>query len=376
MEVAALSRLRLTDFRNFDTLDLDLDARPVCLAGPNGSGKTNILEAISLLAPGRGLRGAESDEPLRRTGEDIAPAWAVFAEVPDETGDVSSLASGLLEGDRRQTRMNGKPASRAELAALLPMIVLLPEHDRLFAGPRAERLKFFDRLVSAAEPSHGEALNAYEKLRSRRQRLLDRGRADPVWLDALEADLAGHGVALAAGRLTALSRLQAAIDAAEDGVFPLADLALNGMIEAELAGGGELRAAEDQLAEAFAAGRERDSAAGRTLTAGPHRSDLTARHREKDQEAGRCSTGEQKALIIRLVLAQARSLASRGQRMPLLLLDEACAHLDERRRAGLAEAILALGAQAWLTGVEAGLFAAFGDRAQQFAVDQGQVKLG
>ena len=369
---AALSRLRLTDFRNFETLDLDLDGRPVCLAGPNGSGKTNILEALSLLAPGRGLRGAESEEPLRRDGEAVAASWAVYAET---SGGEASLASGLLEGDRRQTRMNGKPASRADLAALLPMIVLLPEHDRLFAGPRAERLKFYDRLVAAAEPSHGECLNAYEKLRSRRQRLLDKGRADPAWLDTLETDMASHGVALAAGRLSALSRLQSAIDAAKDGIFPKADLALGGMIEACLAEGSELRDAEDRLAEAFRAGRDRDTAAGRTLTAGPHRSDLTARHREKAQEAGRCSTGEQKALIIRLVLAQAQSLANRGQRMPLLLLDEACAHLDERRREGLAEAIVALGAQAWLTGVEAGLFSAFGDRAQQLAVEQGRVSV-
>lgn len=374
MTPAALSRLRLTDFRNFETLDLDLDTRPVCLSGPNGSGKTNILEAISLLAPGRGLRGAESEEVLRREGDAAATAWAVYAEARDTGGDTASLASGLLEGGRRQTRMNGKPGSRAALSEFLPMIVLLPEHDRLFAGPRADRLKFFDRLVSASDPAHGETLTAYEKLRSRRQRLLERGRADPHWLSALETDLAGHGVGLAAGRSAALSRLQDAIDTAQDDVFPKADLALSGLIEAHLAEGAELRDAEDRLADAFAEGRDRDAAAGRTLTGGPHRSDLTARHRGKNQPAGRCSTGEQKALIIRLVLAQAQSLATGGHRMPLLLLDEACAHLDAERRAGLAAAILALGAQAWLTGVEASLFSSFGDRAQHFSVESGAVQ--
>jgi len=372
---AALNRLRLTDFRNFEMLDLELDARPVCLAGPNGSGKTNILEAISLLAPGRGLRGVESEEPLRRAGSDVASAWAVYAEAISETGDEATLASGLLDGGRRQTRMDGKPASRGDLARRLPMIALLPEHDRLFAGPRSDRLKFFDRLVAASEASHSEALGNYEKLRSRRQRVLDNGRADPVWLDALETDMAGHGVALAAGRLHALARLQAAIDAADDSAFPKADLALDGMVEAALAEGAEIRDAEDQLICALVEGRDRDAASGRTLTRGPHRSDLTGRHREKDQPASRCSTGEQKALTIRLVLAQAQSLTMRGGLIPLLLLDEACAHLDETRREGLAEAILELGAQAWLTGVEASLFAAFDDRAQHFEVERGQVSV-
>ncbi len=373
--VAALKRLRLTDFRNFETLDLDMDARPVCLAGPNGAGKTNVLEAISLLAPGRGLRGAETGEPLRRTGDVIAPAWAVFAETLSGTGDDVTLASGLLDGNRRQTRMDGKPASRGELARCLPMIALLPEHDRIFAGPRSDRLKFFDRLVAASDVSHGETLGNYEKLRSRRQRLLDQGRAEPAWLDALETDMAGHGAALAAGRLHALARLQRAIDDSDDGIFPKADLALDGLVEAALADGAELRDAEDRLIAALAEGRGRDAAAGRTLTRGPHRSDLGARHREKDQRAALCSTGEQKALILRLVLAQAYSLASRGGKVPLLLLDEACAHLDARRREGLAGAILELGAQAWLTGVEASLFSAFGERAQHLSVDQGRVSV-
>ncbi|WP_421789459.1 DNA replication/repair protein RecF [Hyphobacterium sp.] len=372
---SSIRRLRLTDFRNFATLDLDLDGRPVCLAGPNGSGKTNILEAISLLAPGRGLRGAETTEPLRRSGDEMAASWAVYAEAVTAEADDISFASGLLEGGRRQTRMNGKPASRADLARHLPMIALLPEHDRLFAGPRADRLRFFDRLVAANDPAHGETLNAYEKLRSRRQKLLESGRTDPAWLDAIETDMAQHGVGLASGRLHALARLQAAIDAAADDVFPKADLALDGLTEAALAAGAGIQEAEDQLMTALAEGRDRDGAAGRTLTRGPHRSDLTARHRGKEQEAGLCSTGEQKALILRLVLAQADALSQRSGAMPLLLLDEACAHLDEKRREGLADAICGLGAQAWLTGVEAGLFAAFGNRGQVLAVENGSVQV-
>lgn len=373
IQACSIRRLRLTEFRNFPALDLDLDARPVCLAGPNGAGKTNILEAISLLAPGRGLRGADTDGPLRRSGLEIASTWAVYAEaVTADEGEVS-LASGLLDGGRRQTRINGKPASRADLARQLPMIALLPEHDRLFAGPRADRLRFFDRLVTASEPSHGEALNTYEKLRSRRQKLLDSGRADPLWLDALETDMAEQGVGLASGRLNALTRLQAAIDTAADGVFPKSDLALDGFIEAELASGAGIREVEDRLMGALKAGRERDTAAGRTLTRGPHRSDLTARHRETGQDAGLCSTGEQKALILRLVLAQAQALATRHGALPLLLLDEACAHLDERRRLGLADAISRLGAQAWLTGVAAELFDGFGEQAQLFVIEDGAI---
>lgn len=372
MKSAHITRLRLTDFRGYGALDLDVDARPVVIHGPNGAGKTNILEAISFLAPGKGLRGADTEVVVRHDGDMAAPAWAVFAEASGARGALT-LAAGARVGARRETRLDGAPVSRAALARAFPMLALQPEEDRLFAGPRAERLKFYDGLVSAAAPDHGEALNAYDKLRRQRQKLLEDGRADPAWLDALETDMAAHGVAVAAVRLDALSRLQAEIDAAPDTAFPKAGLALDGATEADLATGMKSGEAEDALQGRLREGRDRDAASGRSLSLGPHRTDLTARHTGKDRPAGECSTGEQKALVVRLALAQARVLARATGAAPLLLLDEACAHLDADRRAGLAEAISDLGAQAWLTGVERGLFDAFDGRAQILEVTAGQV---
>tara|TARA_R110002051_G_scaffold315152_1_gene393162 strand:- start:79102 stop:80280 length:1179 start_codon:yes stop_codon:yes gene_type:complete len=369
---AAVRRLRLTDFRCYPALDLEIDARPVALYGENGSGKTNLLEALSFLAPGRGLRSAGADGVARKLDGVSAPAWGVFAEIETFSGDFK-LGVGARAGGRRETRIDGDPAQQVELSRLIPMIWLTPAQDRLFAGPRADRLKFFDRLVYAADPAHAEAATAYEKTRVRRQRLLDDGRADPVWVDALETEMAGHGVAVAAARLEALIRLQAEIDARPEGAFPQADLALDGAVESDLASGVSVPDAEDRFVRALRDGRSRDGAVGRTLTRGPHRTELVTRHRDKDQPAGDCSTGEQKALILTLALAQARVLAQRNAIAPLLLFDEACAHLDATRREGLAREILATGSQAWLTGVERVLFEPFGDGAQYLRVEGASV---
>lgn len=370
---AAVRRLRLTDFRCYAALDLELEPAPVALYGANGAGKTNLLEALSFLVPGRGLRSAGADGVARKDASGAAEAWAVFAEMETRDGEVR-LGVGARNGGRRETRIDGEPAPQGELARLVPMIWLTPAQDRLFAGPRADRLKFFDRLVYAADPAHAEAATAYDKVRTRRQRLLDEGQADPAWLNALESEMAGHGVAMAAARLDALIRLQGEIDARPEGAFPQADLALDGAVEADLADGLDAGAAEDRFAAALRDGRRRDGAAGRTLTRGPHRTELVARHRDKDQAAGDCSTGEQKALILTLALAQARALARQGGVAPLLLFDEACAHLDALRREGLAREILATGSQAWLTGVERVLFEPFGEQVQYFEVDAARVE--
>ena len=372
---AAVRRLRLTDFRGYHELDLEIGPGPVALFGENGSGKTNLLEALSFLAPGRGLRSAGADGVARKTAEGPAASWGVSAHVDTWSGSYR-LGVGARAGGRRETRIDGDPAQQSELPRLLPMIWLTPAQDRLFAGPRADRLKFFDRLVYAADPAHAEAATAYEKTRQRRQRLLDEGRADPAWLDAIETEMAGHGVAIAAARLQALIRLQAEIDARPEGAFPQADLALEGAVEADLAAGASASDAEDSFARALLEGRRRDGMVGRTLTRGPHRTELMTRHRDKDQAAGDCSTGEQKALILTLALAQARVLSARSATAPLLLFDEACAHLDAPRREGLAEEVLATGSQAWLTGVERVLFEPFGGRAQFFRVSDACVREG
>ncbi|XBQ16935.1 MAG: DNA replication/repair protein RecF [Oceanicaulis sp.] len=377
-ERPAVTRLKLTGFRNYARLDLALDARPVALFGPNGAGKTNLVEAVSFLGPGRGVRAAGSDAVRMKTADGPAPVWAVYAEAMTRQGAVS-LATGSdpAEPSRRKTRLDGAAATQGELARLFPMVWLTPREDRLWAGPRADRLKFFDRLVLAGAPDHAAEASAYEKAQRERQRLLDRleegGRADPGWLDALESEMAARGVALAAARLDALARLQAEIDARPDSAFPKADLALEGVLEARLGEGMKAGEAEDWFADALASARRRDGAAGRALT-GPHRTELAARHREKDQPAADCSTGEQKALVLGLALAQAGAVKASLGAAPVLIFDEACAHLDAARRAGLAEAILALDVQAWLTGVEPVLFEPFGEDAQRIAVVEGTAR--
>ena len=371
-----VTRLKLTGFRNYAHLDLTLDTRPVALYGPNGAGKTNLVEAVSFLGPGRGVRAATTEAVRRRVDGVYDPLWGVYAEAMTVEGPVSLAAgSDPAAPARRRTRLDGAATTQTALARLFPMMWLTPREDRLWAGPRSDRMRFFDRLVLAGTPDHGAQASGYEKAQRERQKLLERQlegeRVDPDWLAALEAEMASHGVALAAARVDALARLQAEIDTRPDTAFPKADLALEGLLEARLAAGESAGDAEDAFLDALLQARPRDAAAGRSLT-GPHRTELAARHREKRQVAADCSTGEQKALVLGLALAQAAAIRRVRGAAPVLIFDEACAHLDAARREGLADALLALGAQAWLTGVEARLFDAFGAGAQRVQVTQGE----
>ena len=339
-----IAALALTDFRSYASARLDLASGPVVLHGPNGAGKTNLLEAISLLTPGKGLRGATAAEMGRREpGEATGRAWAVMVELDDET----RLGTGVQAAGaaRRIVRIDGETAQPGRLLDYLRPVWATPEQDRLFSDARAERLKFFDRLVFAADPDHAASVSAYEKALRERLRLLndaqDGREADPVWLDALEVRLGEAGARASLARVAALHALQAAIDARSDRPFPQADLGLDG-------------------------------AAGRSLF-GPHRTDLTALHREKQRPAAEGSSGEQKALVLNLILAQIARLSDHTAR-PILLLDEAPAHLDEARRTALFDEITALDLQAFMTGTEHDLFAGLEGRAQFVRVAGGALE--
>jgi DNA replication and repair protein RecF len=371
-----VSRLTLTDFRNHAALDLQLDARPVCLFGPNGAGKTNLIEALTMLAPGRGLRGAGLMEVARDGGGERAQPWAVSARVIRD-GDDTMLGAGAERtpegGLKRMARRDGRPATASELGDGARMTWLTPAMDRLWSGPAGDRRKFFDRLTLSRAPEHGQAAVAYERALRERTRLLSERVFDDAWLGGLEREMAAHGAAIAAARVETLARLQEAIDMRPDGAFPKAVLALEGLLEQRFANGAKSADVEEDFSELLRDVRGRDSGAGRALD-GPHRSDLLARHAAKDMPADQCSTGEQKALLIGLSLAQARALADDpGAGPALILIDEAAAHLDSIRRAALYEELLAGAGQAWLTGTDENLFEAFGDRAQRFEVRDGSV---
>lgn len=374
-----ISRLTLTNFRNHAVLDLGLDARPVCLFGPNGAGKTNILEALTMLAPGRGLRAASLTD-VARAGEDdemrVQP-WAVSARVSQD-GEESVLGAGAERtpegGVKRLARRNGQPATAAELAEAARMTWLTPAMDRLWSGPAGDRRRFFDRLTLARATEHGQAAASYERAMRERQRLLSDRVFDDAWLGGLEREMSAHGAAIAAARVETLHRLQDAIDARPDGAFPKALLSLEGSLEARFERGAKSADVEEDFAGLLCEMRGRDAGAGRALD-GPHRSDLKARHAAKGMDADQCSTGEQKALLLGLTLAQARALAGDpGAGPSLILIDEAAAHLDAVRRAALFDELLANPGQAWLTGTDESLFEAFGARAQMFEVRDGQVR--
>lgn len=378
-----IARLTLTNFRNHAALDLQLDARPVCLFGPNGAGKTNILEALTMLAPGRGLRSASLVDVARvvedeaRAQPDFSQVWAVSARVIADENE-SVLGAGAERtpegGVKRVARRDGQPATAAELAEAARMTWLTPAMDRLWSGPAGDRRRFFDRLTLARATEHGQSAAAYERAMRERQRLLTDRVFDDAWLGGLEREMSAHGAAIAAARVETLHRLQDAIDARPDGAFPKAILALEGSLEARFERGAKSADVEEDFAELLRDMRGRDAGAGRALD-GPHRSDLKARHAAKGMDADQCSTGEQKALLLGLTLAQARALADDAGAGPsLILIDEAAAHLDAMRRAALFDELLANPGQAWLTGTDQSLFEAFGARAQHFEVREGRVR--
>jgi DNA replication and repair protein RecF len=367
----AVLRLVLTDFRGYETARLEVDPRPVVLTGANGAGKTNLLEAVSLLAPGRGLRRARLSEIDRRvpSGTTVPGAWAIAARLETGTGEAqvgTGRDAASATGERRLVRIDGaKAKSQAELARLMPVVWLTPQMDRLFLEGSGGRRRFLDRLVVSFDPGHAARLGAYDLALRERLRLLREGGADPVWLTALEEGMAADGVAIAAARRDLVAQLDA-VCAAETGPFPRAKLALEGEIDGWL-GAKPALAAEDQLRRRLEAARARDGESGVT-SAGPQRSDLAVRHAASGMDAASCSTGEQKALLIAIVLAHARLKAQASGAPPVLLLDEVAAHLDATRREALYAALVALKAQAWLTGTEPALFAGFAGAAQHFTV--------
>jgi DNA replication and repair protein RecF len=363
--------LKLTGFRNYASLSLRLDGRPVVLTGPNGAGKTNLLEAVSFLSPGRGLRGAALDEVARQGGDG---AFAVAATIENSAGAVD-VGTGVLLGPegpetRRSVRVNHAPARATDaLLEHLRVVWLTPAMDGLFTGPASDRRHFLDRAVLAIDRSHGARVNAFEKAMRGRNKLLIEGGPDinGQWLDAIETEMAELGVAIAAARREWASLIAGLIAAgAKDSAFPWAEIALEGLLEHEL-DGHPASVVEDLYRSDLEGERPVDARAGRTL-AGPHRSDLRVRHGPKQAAAETCSTGEQKALLIGLTLAEARLATQLSGETPLVLLDEIAAHLDIERRTALFDALAALGCQAFMTGTDTDIFAPLGDRAERFAV--------
>lgn len=371
----AVTRLQLTNFRSYASSELCVSGRPVVLAGPNGAGKTNVLDAISLLAPGRGLRGAKLSDHIRRGPSAPSEAlWAVAASVArgGETYDIGTgLAVGPGGGEKRVVRLNGVTGASADLGDIVQMTWLTPAMDRLFTEGASGRRRFIDRLVLGFDPAHGRRAVRYETAMRERARLLKHGPRDPMWLDGLEKEMAEAGAAMAAGRADTVEKLNTMLsERGQAGAFPQAQLAMEGEADALLQAFGDQL--ESRLRDLFARSRIPDAESGHT-TFGPHRSDLAVRHVVKRADARECSTGEQKALLVSIILADAWQMTQvRQGHAPLLLLDEIAAHLDSRRRSALFEEILALGAQAWMTGTDQSLFEALGGRADVFAVEAGQ----
>lgn len=379
-----VERLTLTDFRNYRHLTLDLDARPVVLTGNNGAGKTNLMEAVSLLAPGRGLRRAPFNDLSRLGSADDAPrdgSWSVAAKLHSGDHDLN-IGTGLLaraSSDRagRIVRIDGETQTGSGvLADYVEVIWLTPSMDGLFTGPASDRRRFLDTLIVSFDSGYRKSLGAFERAMRQRNRALDESVSDDGLLRGYELLMAETGVAIAATRAETLAQLTATIatrrEGRPDSPFPWAALKLDGLLENAVEAKPAVDVEDDYLAR-LSSGRERDRAAGRCLL-GPHRTDLLLHHGPKSMPAKLCSTGEQKALLVGLILAHAELMKAQRGAAPILLLDEIAAHLDEHRRAALFDEILVLGSQAWMTGTDAAAFASLGQNAQAFSVDEAHIR--
>lgn len=367
-------RLMLADYRSYPALDLAVDEPIVALSGENGAGKTNVLEALSLFTPGRGLRRAEFSECARSGG---SGGFSVSLTLSDDGID-TQLGTGLeaepAGGANRRCRIDRVPvASPRDFADHVRIVWMTPAMDGLFAGSAGERRRFLDRLVLTVDAGHGARVGALERALRNRNRLLETG-GETAWLDATEREVAELGVAVTAARLETVGRLAALVASERDDAspFPWADFALAGELEALVADRTALEA-EDRYRDLLAGSRSRDAAAGRTLI-GPQASDLVVRHGRKQIEARACSTGEQKALLTGLVLAHARLVATTAGMAPLVLLDEIAAHFDPSRRRALFDELGRLGGQAWLTGADPAGFVDLAGRAQILRVTPGRIE--
>jgi DNA replication and repair protein RecF len=368
--------LKLTDFRNYARAELKLDGRPVVLIGENGAGKTNLLEAVSLLAPGHGLRGRPYGELCRKEG---AGGFAVAAKVVSRADEVE-IGTGIPAGTREETsgrtvRIAGKEESTGALAEHVKLVWLIPAMDGLFTGPASERRRFLDRLVLAVAPKMRTPLGRYDRAMRQRNRLFQLREGSRALFEGLEEQMAEAGVAIAAARLDAVGRLAGLIERSREargpGPFPFALIALEGTLEAALSSRSATEV-EDEFRALLAEGRERDRATARALE-GPHLSDLIVSHGPKNTPAQHCSSGEQKALLIGLILAKAELIKELEGLPPLVLLDEVAAHLDQARREALFLEISRLGGQAWMTGTDRDLFAPIAEEAQIFEVNRGKI---
>ena len=376
MTGARICRLTLTNFRSYRALQIQLGQRPIVLIGPNGAGKTNLLEAISLLSPGRGLRRATLDEVAFSQGDG---SWAIAAEVDGAVG-LATLGTGIeppaLSGEAitRKCRIDREPVGSATaFTAHLNVVWLVPAMDDLFTGPASDRRRFIDRLALAIDGDHGGRVSGLERSLRARNRLLEEANPDPQWLDAVEHETAELAVAVAARRVETVRRLSSALAARrDDDLFPAAEIALSGWMDAEIAEGPAIEV-EDRYRGVLRNNRPRDAASGRTLE-GPHLSDLQVVYRAKSIPAADASTGEQKALLIGLVLAHAGFIAEMSGFAPVLLLDDVVAYLDPERRRVLYHQLERLGSQVWMTGADPAAFADMAARAEVFEISPGRAQ--